>query len=372
MRNILITFFLMSSMLLHAQKIGGVFKYATVYTSAFASSPMPAQKEYFVTQGGELQDITIENPFDYKATIGIRRVARYDYENRQNRFYDGQTESTTALSATVGSVKGVEYLAQYDIGRQQGTEYVNQRYFLRYLSKYFMVKGEYYNQGLVDLNYTQVEARTRLHIGELDFSVGLAARQHQPYGYDPIADYLQDKPWWDLAMDYGYSDNYYGIDYDNDGEIDNADWWWQNSEGERVADTDADFRKYIYKDIVNDYNRVMLDSVGALASLSAIAGVDYYHYEDDFWIHSWASILPYHRHIVGGHEFSYQNFVEHDCDEDCDEHNHRGVQWVDYSAGIVFGWKLGKRWGIFTEGEYMKYWDRNIFNLRAGINYQFR
>ena len=117
MRNILITFFLMSSMLLHAQKIGGVFKYATVYTSAFASSPMPAQKEYFVTQGGELLDITIENPFDYKATIGIRRVARYDYENRQNRFYDGQTESTTALSATVGSVKGFEYLAQYDIGR---------------------------------------------------------------------------------------------------------------------------------------------------------------------------------------------------------------------------------------------------------------
>ena len=59
-------------------------------------------------------------------------------------------------------------------------------------------------------------------------------------------------------------------------------------------------------------------------------------------------------------------------DEDCNENMHRGVQWVDYSAGVVFGWKLGKRWGIFTEGEYMKYWDRNIFNLRAGINYQFR
>ena len=359
MRNILITFFVLSSIFSQAQVVGGVFKYATFYTSAFASSPMPAQKEYYVTQGGDLQDMTIENPFDYKATIGVRRVARYDYENRQNRFYDGQTESTTALSATVGSVKGLEYLAQYDVGRQQGSAYVNQRYFLRYLAKYFMVKGEYYSQGLVDLNYTQVESRLRLHIGELDFSAGVAGRLHRSYGYNPIADFLAHNPWWDLVRNMGYEDIYYGIDYDNDDEIDNGDWFWLDPEGEKVADTDEDFRRYIYPGIVNEFNKLSIDSVGLIQSVSAIIGVDYYHYEDDFWIHSWLNILPYHLHVGDKEEFSYSNYVD-------------GTQWVDYSTGIVFGWKPGKRWGIFTEVEYMKYWDRDIFNLRAGVNYQLR
>jgi len=368
MRNILITFFVLSSIFSQAQVVGGIFKYATFYTSAFASSPMPAQKEYYVTQGGDLQDITIENPFDYKATIGVRRVARYDYENRQNRFYDGQTESTTALSATVGSVKGLEYLAQYDVGRQQGSAYVNQRYFLRYLAKYFMVKGEYYSQGLVDLNYTQVESRLRLHIGELDFSAGVAGRLHKSYGYNPIADFLAHNPWWDLVRNMGYEDVYYGIDYDNDDEIDNGDWFWLDPEGEKVADTDEDFRRYIYGDIVNDYNKVMLDSVGALGSLSAIAGIDYYHYVDDFWIHSWVSVLPWHRHILGDHMYSYEQFADQ-----LESTNHWiDGQWIDYNAGLIFGWKPGKRWGFFTEVEYMKYWDRNIFNLRAGVNYQLR
>ncbi len=360
MRGILITFFMLCVTIAQAQKVGGIFKYATVYTSVFASSPMPAQKEYFVTQSGDVQDITIENSYDYKASIGIRRVARYDYENKQNRFYDGQTESTTALSATVGSVRGFEYLAQYDLGRQQGRGYTNQRYFLRYLAKYFIIKGEFYNQGLVKLEYTQVESRARLHVGELDFSVGIAGRQHQAYGYNPIAVYLEQKAWWDLAHDYGYIDNYYGIDYDNDDEIDNQDWWWENSDGERVADTDKDFRQYIYGSLVNDFNAARLSEVGILASLSAIAGLDYYHYEDNFWIHAWGSVLPYHVQVIGDPQFSYSQFVQ--------DNNH----WTDYTGGVVLGWKVGKKLGLFAEAEYMNYWGREIFNLRAGINYQFR
>ena len=82
-----------------------------------------------------------------------------------------------------------------------------------------MVKGEFYNQGLVNLNYTQIETRARLHIGELDFSVGVAARQHKAYGYNPISIYLQQNAWWDLAHEYEYNDIYYGIDYDNDNVV---------------------------------------------------------------------------------------------------------------------------------------------------------
>lgn len=353
MRNLLITFFISTSAFGQ-----GLLKYSTVYTSVYGRSPMEAQKEYFVSQAGEVMDVTIENPFDYRYTLGIRRVARYDYEKRQNPFYDGHNQSTTSLYATVGAVKGFEYLAQYDRGRQQGNDYISQRYFLRYLANWWMVKAEVFNQGLVNLNYTQVESRLRWHVGELDFSIGVAARQHQAYGYNPIEEYLERNPWWDLAHEYGYMDIPYDIDYDLDGVIDNSDWYWEFA-GEKVADTDGDFRRYIYGGIVNDFNKARLDEVGALMSLSAIAGVDYYHYTENFWFHGWSSIMPWHTHLYGDHNFSYKMWVD-------------GEQWIDYNFGGVFGYKIGLRWGIFAEGEFMKYWDKEVFEVTAGINYQFR
>ena len=346
----------------------GILKYSTIYTSVYGASPMEAQTQYYVTQGGDLQDITIENPFDYRYTFGIRRVARYDYENRQNPFYDGHNQSTTSLFATVGAVEGFEYLAQYDRGRQQGNDYTTQRYFLRYLGKHWMFKSELFNQGLVNLDYTQIETRARLHVGEVDLSVGVAGRRHKAYGYNPIAEYLATNPWWDLVRDMGYEDIYYGIDYDNDDEVDDFDWYWLDPEGVRIADTDEDFRKYIYGDIVNAYNAEQLSQIGILGSLSAIMGIDYYHYSENFWMHSWSSILPWHTHIVGDHMYSYENFADQ-----LENTNHFiPGQWIDYSIGSVIGYKIGLNWGIFAEGEYMKYWDREIFEIKAGINYQFR
>jgi hypothetical protein len=346
----------------------GLLKYSTIYTSVYGASPMEAQTQYYVTQGGDLQDITIENPFDYRYTFGIRRVARYDYENRQNPFYDGHNQSTTSLFATVGAVEGFEYLAQYDRGRQQGNDYTTQRYFLRYLGKHWMFKSELFNQGLVNLDYMQIETRARLHVGEVDFSIGVAGRSHKAYGYNPIAEYLATNPWWDLVRDMGYEDIYYGIDYDNDDEIDDFDWYWLDPEGVRIADTDEDFRKYIYGDIVNAYNAEQLSQIGVLGSLSAIMGVDYYHYSENFWTHAWASMLPWHMHIVGDHMYSYGQFADQ-----LENTNHFiPGQWIDYSFGGVVGYKIGLNWGIFAEGEYMKYWDREIFEIKAGINYQFR
>lgn len=73
MRNLLITLFISTSAFGQ-----GILKYSTVYTSVYGRSPMEAQKEYFVSQAGEVMDVTIENPFDYRYTFGIRRVARYD------------------------------------------------------------------------------------------------------------------------------------------------------------------------------------------------------------------------------------------------------------------------------------------------------
>lgn len=359
MRNILITFFVLYSAVLQAQKIGGIFKYATVYTSAFASTPAPARTQYYINQMGEIKDITVENPYDYTVTYGIRRVARYEYENRRNRFYDGQTESTISLNATVGSVKGFEYLAQYDRGRQQGREYENQRYFLRYIAKHWLVKGEYFSQGLVNLKYGQTDARLRMHVGKVDFSIGIASRQNKPYGYNPVEELLDSIPWFAFAYGQGFSDFMYGIDNNLNDSIDDYDWRWEDFEGNEIADSDEDFRRHVFPDLMKRYNRDVLDSIGYLGSLSGIAGIDYYHYSEKFWIHTWASLLFLHQHVVGDEEFSYNNYID-------------GNQWFDYTAGAVLGWKLGKNWGVFGEGQITRYWDRQVFGLRAGINYQFR
>ena len=335
------------------------FKYATVYTSAFASTPAPARTQYYINQLGEINDITVENPYDYKATIGIRKVARFDYENRQNRFYDGQTEHSLSTSANVGAVKGLEYLFQFDKGRQQGREYKNKRYFFRYIANRWMIKGDYYDQGLVNLKYAQTDARLRAHVGKLDFSIGIAARQHRPYGYNPIEELLDSIPWFAFAYNLGFTDFFYGIDTDNNDSIDDYDWRWEDLEGNEIADTDEDFRKHVFPRLMGEYNRSVLDSIGYLGSLSGIAGIDYYNYKDKFWIHTWANILFMHKHMVGDEDFSYKNYVD-------------GNQWFDYTAGAVLGWKIGRRWGIFAEGEITKYWDKQVFGARAGLNYQFR
>ena len=95
-KTYLVTFFLFVNTLISQTAVKDFFKYSTVYTSAYASNPMYAQEVWYTTQAGDLFNYTEDFAFDYTATLGIRKVARYKYENRQSRFYDGQRESTTA------------------------------------------------------------------------------------------------------------------------------------------------------------------------------------------------------------------------------------------------------------------------------------
>ena len=173
---------------------------------------------------------------------------------------------------------------------------------------------------------------------KLSLSVGAVYRTHKPYGYNPIEDYLDTNPWWDLAYEFGYMDHYYGIDYDNDGQLDNFDWWWSNPEGERIADTDLDFRRNQYQNIVNQYNRQELNKIGTLGTLSGVVGLDFYHYRNSFYIHAWGNVYPKHKHVTGNEDFSYEVV-------------YKGDDWIDYNTGIMFGWDLSKKIGIFTEYE---------------------
>jgi len=65
---------------------------------------------------------------------------------------------------------------------------------------------------------------------------------------------------------------------------------------------------------------------------------------------------------MGEELFSYGKFINEGED----------AQWVDYTAGIMTGWKITKRLGIFAEMNYLQYWDRQVFTAKGGINFQFR
>ena len=95
-------------------------KFSTVYGAVNGGTSVSDAKIFSVTSG-QLEESIISTPYDYSVTIGIRKIARFGYENRANTFYDG-TESNYTDAATVGKVQGFEYLFEIDYARQQAIQ----------------------------------------------------------------------------------------------------------------------------------------------------------------------------------------------------------------------------------------------------------
>lgn len=337
--------------------VSGIFKYSTVYTSFTETSPLFTPEQYFVTQGGDVQNITPEISNDFVVSWGIRKVARMDYENKQNKFYDG-SEQTTSLNSNYSSIRGLEYYINYSRGRQQGRNFKSERYFVRYSAKWWSSRIDIQKNGLICLDYKSADLRLRLPLGKkLSLSLGPIVRTHLPYGFSPISNYLETSPWWELAYEYGYMDHFYQIDSNNDGVLDNYDWWWSDPEGNRIADTDLDFRKNRFTGIVNDYNERELDAIGELGTLSGVVGLDFYHYRDKFWMHLWSNIYPIHKHIYGDEAYSYETYIGKN-------------DWVDHNVGLMFGWYLTPKLGIYTEYEQTKFWDKKLSYTKVGLNWR--
>ena len=94
-----------------------VFKYATFYGAYSQSNSIQGDKTFYVTQSSELIETTQRNPADEIKTFGFRKLAHFGYEDKE-RFYDGE-EQNNSLNSNIGNVKGLEYLFEYQEGRQQ-------------------------------------------------------------------------------------------------------------------------------------------------------------------------------------------------------------------------------------------------------------
>ena len=362
-----------------------LFKYSTVYVAGDMQNPKENVPDYFVRTNpdGGLYDIPVVvdgtdyYEFDYRYGIGIRKLARYDYEVKGKQYYDG-TENNVGLSATNSPVKGLEYVFHWEKERERDELYDNHRYFLKHSGKYHMVKLESRKQGKVDFNYQSAELRAKLPIGKkFSLSAGIMYRTHErPYGYNPVEIWLNEtteegyavNPWYTLGFYYGYDDHYTTTQYQGQTLY---DWYWTDPDGNIVAHTDLEFRETVFTNLMNRYNEEMWAEIDAFGVVSPVIGFDFYHYKNNFWTHIYGSYLPpYHKYVKGDEDFSYLNRNNWGLGGLSEDAIHE--QWEDYQAGLVFGWKLSRSIGVFFEGEYTKFWDSEIYNSSVGLNITFR
>ena len=390
MRILLITLMLLLSSNANAQFFKDVYKdflkYGTVYAAGnVGNSYITSRPTFFIrTDPDDLYaipdviDETVYHPFDYRYGVGIRKLARFDYEVKGSNFYNGigEDENNIGLSAPTAAIKGLEYLIHYEKERRRGEEWINSRYFVRHTGKYHIAKVEQREQGNVDFKYFSAEARARLPIGKkFSVSAGVIYRTHEKaYGYNPVEIWLNEEnefgnaanPWYSLGYEYGYSDHY--TEYtDVASGVTAWDWIWRDADGVIAAYGDRDFRDTVMPELMNRYNNEIWDTLDPYGEIAPILGVDFYHYKNKFWLHAYGNwILPYHKYVKGDSDFNYlnrNNWGKGGLIEDSEPE-----QWDDYQAGIMFGWKVGKVLGVFIEGEYTKFWDSEIYNTNFGIN----
>ena len=351
-------------------------KYGTVYGAGeIRNSVVAGSPTYFVRTNpdGSLYSIpdVVDNtpsfPFDYRYGFGIRKLARFDYERKPKNYYDG-TEQQLAFTAPSSAVTGFEYQFHLEKERWQGREFDNHRFFLKHTGKHHIIKAESREVGRINLKYQSAEARARLPIGEkFSLSAGAIFRTHdRAYGYNPIEIWLNETNdsgfptnyWYELGFEYGYDDIYYTREDENGNEVN--DWYWVDSEGNEVAQTDLEFRETIFPQLMNRFNNEVWSQLDRFGEIAPIVGFDFYHYKGNFWLHAYGNyILPYHKYFMGDELCSYlnrNNWGKGGLVEDSELE-----QWSDYSFGASFGWKVGKNLGVFVEGEYSKMWDSKLY-----------
>ena len=351
MKRILLTLLTLITLNVSAQnssewkpKLKKVFKFSTFYGAVNGGTSLSDVDVYSVTNGLETE--IVETPFDYSVTFGIRKIARMGYEPKE-AFKNG-LENSFSDASTVGKVKGFEFLFEVDYSRQEGENYLDQHHFLRYVADKYILKGEYLEDGFADIKYFETSQRFRYkRNNKLSFNIGAAQRLSEPYGYDPLAEWLLSNGnlhYTQLAIEEGYS-----VEFDGQGGVE-----YFNPSGHSIATSTEVWEAVVIPTVLADYTEKKRDELKNTIQHSVVIGLDYYHYKKDFWVHSWGNLMPYH--YDNGNEFSYHKYNE-------------GKQWYDYSGGLIFGYKYSKHLGVFIEGKYNKYWNREWHGFSLGINY---
>jgi hypothetical protein len=333
------------------ESVKKLFKFSTFYAAVNGGTSLSDVDVFSVNNGLSTQ--TISTPYDYNFAIGLRKIARFGYENKAQTFYDG-TETNYSDAAVVGKSRGVEYLFEVDYKRQEGKDYMDQHHFIRYSSddgcpdemciNFFALKVEYLEDGFADIKYFEASERYRVRKSRnLSWNVGAAHRLAEPYGYNPLDEWVLDNGdihYTYLALQEGYTVDVYSNEY-------------FSPSGELVATSPEVWEAVVIPEVLADYTEKKRNELKQTIMHSVVMGFDYYKYSKSTWMHAWASVMPYH--YDDGSEFSYHNYVD--------------GQWADYSLGFIYGIKHNKQLGYFLEGKYNRYWNRTWYDFKLGMNY---
>ena len=253
-----------------------LLKFSTYYAAVNGGTSLSDGKVFSVDNGLSTQ--TISTPYDYNFTIGLRKIARFGYENKAQTFYDG-TESNYSDAATVGKVRGVEYLFEVDYKRQEGVDYMDQHHFVRWSSddgcpdevciNFFALKFEYLQDGFADVEYFEASERYRQRRGKnLSWNIGLVHRLAEPYGYDPLAELMLSNGnlhYTYLAIQEGYT-----IDVANDQYFD--------PNGVLVATSPEVWEAVVVPEMLSNYVAKKRNELDRVIQHSIVFGFDYYKY----------------------------------------------------------------------------------------------
>ena len=350
MKKLLIIFLLLSFKV-SSQGLSSILRFSTFYASYTTNTPQIGAPSFRV-QGtepdnpydfvpnfvdGELIELTPQYAPNVILTLGIRKIARFDYQIKQNNFYTGNEHQATDY-ATISNAPGLEYLFQYSFVRNNGLEVAQQEYNVRYISNMYTAKANYVNNELIDLKYSLGEVRLRKSFGGLDFTFGVAHRSHPVYGFNPIEDV--DMEWEDFAISQNYFRFNDGVWLRFDEEAGEIEW---------LSSSDNEFYKYHFGELVTNYNESVLKDIGLQQEVSAVLGLDYYLYRDTYWLHAWGSLYPIHKGLTN---FSYQRSAQ-----------------AEWDTGLIFGVNLNRHLSLFVEGKHLKFWGMPSYELKTGINY---
>jgi len=422
-KNLLIGI-LLTGTLFAENELWKFFKYSTAYASFSLNAPRYQEDRFAIVGGLSTGDIIFEKTEmklkpDFQKSFGLRKIGRFNYEPKRGvknagvggSWYDG-SEQNANENATLGPVKGWEYLIKWTQGRQWGNEYLNQEYWLRYIGDWTVTKIGWTDLGLEEITYGQGDFRFKwappIIDDKLTLSMGLKHRQHPVYGFDAaILDTTWYRgSWWDFAEDaFGVDDNMWSdgnavdedgewihtqlLEYVNgewvpvegdgpfwngDGEYWGYDWLWRDADGNIFAYTDREFFLYHFPGMLEEYINGVKKDLGYQKETSLVLGADYYHYGDRWWVHAWGNWLPYH---YGHDKYSYHNGAEYEehLEEGNEPHEFMFIEpmwmtWNDYDYGAILGVKLQDNLGVFAEGRYLYYWERPAYDFKVGLNYQ--
>ena len=323
-------------------EIKKIFKFSTFYSAINGGSSLTDDDIYSITTGTLNQNV-IETPFDYSIIFGIRKIARFGYLPKE-AFKKGN-ENSFSDASTIGRVTGFEFLFEGEYKRQQGLTFFDQHHFIRYVADRWMVKVEYLKDGFADIEYFESSQRRRKKINKkFSINAGFAQRISEPYGFDPLADWVLENGnlhYTYLALQEGYGiDPLNGIYTDPNGNV--------------VAQSNEVWEEVIIPQMLDGFVASEKDKLPSVWNQSLIFGADYYHYTKKYWLHVWGNVLPLH--LNTGNEYSYHEF--------------NGGNWIDYSGGVIFGYWFNRNLGVFVEGKYNKYWNREWHNFSFGVNYK--